>query len=75
MIVTCLPILWLADDYVCITFPTYSSYLISRFKVNMSDFPIISKIHGALSELDFFKQSHPLNQPDCPPELKDKNEL
>ena len=41
----------------------------------MSDFPIISKIHGALSELDFFKQSHPLNQPDCPPELKDKNEL
>ena len=36
----------------------------------MSTYPIISKIHEALSELEAFKQSHPLNQPDCPPELK-----
>ena len=54
------------------SFITEAFVLISRFKVNMSAFPTISKIHGALCELEAFKQSHPLNQPDCPPELKDK---
>ena len=54
---------WLCDYLTCVL-------ISSRFKVNMSAFPIISRIHGTLCELEAFQQSHPLNQPDCPPELK-----
>lgn len=59
----------------CVLFSCVKNFhcvVVVRFKVNMSSYPIISRIHGALNELEAFQQSHPLNQPDCPPELKDK---
>ena len=36
----------------------------------MSKFPTISKIHEKLVELEPFKKADPLNQPDCPEELR-----
>lgn len=44
--------------------------LSSRFKVDMNNFPIISRIAGALSELPEFEAAHPSKQPDCPEELR-----
>ncbi|XP_033631029.1 maleylacetoacetate isomerase-like [Asterias rubens] len=41
-------------------------YNANRFKVDMSKFPVISRINAALMELDSFKASHPSKQPDCP---------
>lgn len=38
-----------------------------RFKVDMSAYPTISRIHAALSELEAFKKADPSQQPDCPP--------
>ncbi|XP_077995663.1 maleylacetoacetate isomerase-like isoform X2 [Glandiceps talaboti] len=45
-------------------------YNANRFKVDMSQFPTISRINDALSQLDAFKTSHPSNQPDCPDDVK-----
>ena len=44
----------------------------NRFKVDMSAYPTINRIHEALSELEAFKKAHPSQQPDCPAELRDK---
>ncbi len=44
--------------------------VLCRFKVDMSQYPIISRVNTALSELEAFKVSHPHQQPDCPAELK-----
>ncbi|XP_071788508.1 maleylacetoacetate isomerase-like [Asterias amurensis] len=45
-------------------------YNANRFKVDMSKFPVISRINAALMELDSFKASHPSKQPDCPEEQR-----
>jgi len=38
----------------------------------MSQFPTITKITDACSELEAFKAAVPGTQPDCPEELKEK---
>ncbi|XP_050718777.1 maleylacetoacetate isomerase-like isoform X2 [Eriocheir sinensis] len=45
-------------------------YNANRFKVDMSQFPTISRIHEALASLESFKAAHPSTQPDCPEDLK-----
>ncbi|KAK8397951.1 hypothetical protein O3P69_003691 [Scylla paramamosain] len=45
-------------------------YNANRFKVDMSQFPIISRIHEALNSVEAFKAAQPSNQPDCPEDLK-----
>ncbi|XP_072032339.1 maleylacetoacetate isomerase-like isoform X2 [Amphiura filiformis] len=45
-------------------------YNANRFQVDMSKFPIIARINTALLELDTFKVSDPVNQPDCPEDLR-----
>ncbi|KAK4307484.1 hypothetical protein Pmani_020750 [Petrolisthes manimaculis] len=45
-------------------------YNANRFKVDLSQFPIISGVHQALSGLNSVTASHPSAQPDCPPDLK-----
>ncbi|XP_033123232.1 maleylacetoacetate isomerase-like isoform X1 [Anneissia japonica] len=45
-------------------------YNANRFKVDMSKYPIISRIDTSLSELDEFKAAHPSKQPDCPEDLR-----
>ncbi len=42
-----------------------------RFKVDMKQFPIITRINDELGKLEAFQVSHPFKQPDCPEELKD----
>ncbi|KAF9436359.1 Glutathione S-transferase zeta-1 [Entomortierella beljakovae] len=37
-----------------------------RAEVDMTAYPIISRIHNTLSQIDKLKAAHPLNQPDCP---------
>ncbi|XP_069771907.1 maleylacetoacetate isomerase isoform X4 [Narcine bancroftii] len=39
-----------------------------RFKVDLTPFPIITKINNSLLELEPFKVSHPSCQPDTPPD-------
>lgn len=46
-------------------------YNANRFKVDMSQFPVISRINDDLSKLEAFKASHPSKQPDCPEELRE----
>jgi len=41
-------------------------YNAKRFSVDMSKFPIISRIYDSLEQLEQFKAAHPSNQPDCP---------
>ncbi|XP_041353464.1 probable maleylacetoacetate isomerase [Gigantopelta aegis] len=41
-------------------------YRAKRVNVDMSKFPLISRIDSALSEVDAFKSAHALRQPDCP---------
>ncbi|KAF8980357.1 Glutathione S-transferase zeta-1 [Entomortierella lignicola] len=41
-----------------------------RFGVDMTAFPIISRINASLSELPEFKAAHPSQQIDCPAELR-----
>ena len=36
----------------------------------MSKFPTISKVHDKLVQLEEFKKADPVNQPDCPEELR-----
>ena len=43
-----------------------------RFSVDMSSFPLISKINEELSKIEEFKQAHPSVQPDCPENLRQK---
>lgn len=43
---------------------------INRFGVNMTNFPIISRIDAALNNLEAFKIAHPSQQPDCPDEMR-----
>ncbi|KAL9953228.1 hypothetical protein ACROYT_G040608 [Oculina patagonica] len=43
----------------------------NRFKVDMSQFPIISRIHEDLTKLEAFKAAHPSKQPDCPEEMRE----
>ncbi|KXJ29940.1 maleylacetoacetate isomerase [Exaiptasia diaphana] len=45
-------------------------YNANRFSVDMSKYPIISRINEALSQVDAFKESHPSQQPDCPEDMK-----
>jgi len=45
-------------------------YNANRFKVDMSQFPTINKVHEELIKLDAFKSAHPSKQPDCPEDLK-----
>lgn len=45
-------------------------YNANRFKVDMSKFPIITKIHEELVKLPAFEAAHPTKQPDCPEDLK-----
>lgn len=40
-------------------------YNANRFGVDMSKFPIISRINDALSDLPEFKEAHPSAQPDA----------
>merc|ERR1711920_7557 len=40
-------------------------YNANRFKVDMSKFPIISKVHSSLEEHDAFKDAHPSKMPDA----------
>ena len=42
----------------------------NRFKVDMSEFPIISRIEEELSKHEAFQKAHPTQQPDCPEELR-----
>lgn len=41
-----------------------------RFKVDMSQFPNISRINETLKQLEPFKQADAFVQPDCPTELR-----
>ncbi|XP_076326388.1 maleylacetoacetate isomerase-like isoform X2 [Tachypleus tridentatus] len=41
-------------------------YNANRFKVDMTQFPLISRINHALCQLEAFQISHPANQPDSP---------
>ncbi|XP_020628111.1 maleylacetoacetate isomerase-like [Orbicella faveolata] len=43
----------------------------NRFKVDMSQFPTISRIHEDLTKLEAFKAAHPFKQPDCPEEMRE----
>jgi len=45
-------------------------YNANRFKVDMSEFPIISRINEELMKHDAFIASHPSKQPDCPEDLR-----
>ncbi|KAF9929464.1 Glutathione S-transferase zeta-1 [Linnemannia zychae] len=45
-------------------------YNAGRFGVDMSAFPIISRVNKALSELPEFKAAHPSQQIDCPADLR-----
>lgn len=46
-------------------------YNANRFNVDVSKFPVASRINAALMQLDAFKTAHPSQQPDCPDEMKD----
>ncbi|XP_074648885.1 maleylacetoacetate isomerase-like [Tubulanus polymorphus] len=41
-------------------------YNAQRFKVDMTQFPTINRIHDELVQLDAFIAAHPSRQPDCP---------
>ncbi|CAK7357243.1 unnamed protein product [Dovyalis caffra] len=40
---------------------------INRFNVDMTQFPLLSRLHDAYSELPAFQNARPENQPDAPP--------
>ncbi|CAG7836454.1 unnamed protein product [Allacma fusca] len=41
-----------------------------KWNIDMSQYPIISRMYTTLMELEEFKTSSPLEQPDCPSELR-----
>lgn len=43
-----------------------------RFKVDISCFPIITRLEKVFEEIPAFQRAHASNQPDCPPELYSK---
>ncbi|XP_058018420.1 maleylacetoacetate isomerase [Ahaetulla prasina] len=45
-------------------------YNAERFKVDLTQYPTISRINKALLKLEAFQSSHPSRQPDTPPELR-----
>ena len=45
-------------------------YNAMRRGVDMSQFPILSRLYDTVSALPEFKRASPSAQPDCPPELK-----
>ncbi|XP_069494110.1 maleylacetoacetate isomerase isoform X3 [Ambystoma mexicanum] len=45
-------------------------YNAERFKVDLSPYPTIVRLNGALLKLEAFKQSHPSRQPDTPPDMR-----
>lgn len=45
-------------------------YAAKRHQVDMSPFPYITRIRNTLMTLPEFRDTHPYNQPDCPPEEK-----
>jgi maleylacetoacetate isomerase len=50
---------------VCLV-PQY--YNAKRFDVDLTQYPLISRVVMALEDLPAFQQAHPQLQPDCPPE-------
>ncbi|KAH7940943.1 hypothetical protein HPB49_008314 [Dermacentor silvarum] len=46
-------------------------YNANRFKIDMSQFPTLSRVSTALESLPAFKAAHPSCQPDTPPELRE----
>ncbi|ESO91951.1 hypothetical protein LOTGIDRAFT_121608 [Lottia gigantea] len=42
----------------------------NRFKVDMAEFPVISRINEDLGKIEAFKLAQPSQQPDCPSDLK-----
>lgn len=42
----------------------------NRFKVDITPYPIISRINKSLMTLDAFQVTHPSRQPDTPPEMR-----
>ncbi|KAK3094067.1 hypothetical protein FSP39_023719 [Pinctada imbricata] len=44
----------------------------NRFNVDMSKFPIISRVNEELEKLEAFQKAHPFVQPDCPENLRGK---
>nr|XP_037289327.1 maleylacetoacetate isomerase-like isoform X1 [Rhipicephalus microplus] len=48
-------------------------YNANRFKIDMSQFPTLSRVSTALESLPAFKAAHPSCQPDTPPELREAN--
>jgi len=47
----------------------WSDLSLCRFKVELSDYPIISRIGAELDTLEAFIQASPAQQPDAPPDL------
>jgi len=45
-------------------FPTKS------FGIDMTAYPVMSRINAALEQVEEFMAAHPSRQPDCPPELR-----
>lgn len=45
-------------------------YAAKRHQVDMKPFPYITRIRNTLMTLPEFRDTHPYNQPDCPPEEK-----
>lgn len=45
-------------------------YNANRFKVDMTQFPIINRIHDKLTELPAFKAADPARQPDTPEDMR-----
>lgn len=48
-------------------------YNANRFKVDLGQFPVLSRVAAALESLPAFKAAHPSRQPDTPPELREAN--
>ncbi|KAI8391015.1 glutathione S-transferase zeta 1 [Radiomyces spectabilis] len=51
----------------CLVPMVYNAF---RYKVDMKQFPVITRINNTLLTLPEFKKTHPHNQEDCPPELR-----
>ena len=47
-------------------------YFLFRWKVNLTNYPLIISIEEKLNKNDAFKAAHPSQQPDCPDEEKEK---
>ncbi|KAG2199669.1 hypothetical protein INT47_005194 [Mucor saturninus] len=45
-------------------------YAAKRHKVDMKPYPNITRIRNTLMTLPEFRNTHPYNQPDCPPDAK-----